>query len=294
MTTTTPTPVQDRRGLLDLLHEKATFCRTETVRLIGIAKSGHYTSVFSCAEIFAALYYHTLRIDPARPDWPDRDRFLLGKGHAAVGLYPLMADLGYFPASTLEDYTRIGSAFGDHPDMTKIPGADFSSGSLGHNLSVSVGMALGGRMQGRDFRVFCLLGDGELNEGQVWEAAMAAGNFGLGNLVAIVDQNTMSLDGTTREIMDIEPLADKFRAFKWRAVEVDGHDLDALVSTLDTLPDRSDRTPTVILAHTMKGHGLSYMSGSREWHLGYLAPADAASAIAQIRREAGYPEEVDA
>lgn len=285
------TSIQTIEDLLELLHEKATFVRTETVRLISIAKSGHYTSVFSCAEIFAALYYHTMRLDPKNPEWEGRDRFLMGKGHAAVGWYPILADLGFFDPALLEDYTRIGSAFGDHPDMTKIPGADFSSGSLGHNLSVSVGMALGGRIKKLDYRVFCLLGDGELNEGQVWEAFMSAGNFGLGNLVAIVDQNTMSLDGTTQEVMDIEPLADKFRAFKWRVVEIDGHDLRQVVRAFDDLPPPSDGQPTVIIAHTMKGHGLSWMSGSRVWHLGYLAPEDAKTAIRDIRREAGYEVE---
>ena len=196
------------------------------MRLIAIAKSGHYTSVFSCAEIFAVLYDHVMRYDPAEPKWPDRDRFVMGKGHAAVGLYPLMAAVGFFPPSDLDDYTRLGSAFGDHPDMRRIPGIDFSSGSLGHNLSASIGMALAARQQGRDFRVFCLLGDGELNEGQCWEAAMSAPAFGLGNLIAIVDRNQMSLDGFTEEVMPIEPLADKWRAFNWDVRELDGHDLE--------------------------------------------------------------------
>ncbi|HCG28743.1 MAG TPA: transketolase, partial [Chloroflexi bacterium] len=165
----------DREQLLAVLADRAKFVRTETLRLIAIAKSGHYTSVFSCAEIFAALYYHTLRIRPDAPQWENRDRLVLGKGHVAVGQYPLLADLGYFEPSLLDTYTRVGSAFGDHPDMKLIPGADFSSGSLGHNLSVSAGMALAGRMDGLDYRVFCLLGDGEMNEGQNYEAMMAAG-----------------------------------------------------------------------------------------------------------------------
>ncbi len=284
------TQVQDRTALLTRLREKALFSRTETVRLIAIAKSGHYTSSFSCAEIFSVLYYHTMRYDPQRPDWPDRDRFLMGKGHAAVGWYPLLADVGFFDAELLNSYTRIGSAFGDHPDMRKVPGTDFSSGSLGHNLSVSVGIALGGRMQERNFRVFCLLGDGEMNEGQIWSAMMAAGHFGLGNLVAIVDQNTMSLDGLTSEVMDIEPLADKFRAFKWDVVEVDGHDVDALVATFDALPPTSHDRPTAIIAHTMKGKGLDWMEGSRVWHLGYLAPEDTERAITELK--ANYAAEV--
>ncbi len=272
----------ERAELLTVLADRARFVRTETLRLIAIAGSGHYTSVFSCAELLAALYYHTLRIRPDEPRWENRDRFLLGKGHVAVGLYPLLADLGYFDPSLLDTYTRVGSPFGDHPDMKLIPGVDFSSGSLGHNLSVSAGMALAGRMDGRDFRVFCLLGDGELNEGQNYEAMMAAGNFELSNLVAIVDRNQMSLDGFTEEVMPIEPLADKFRAFKWEVQEVDGHDLGALVDTFDALDRRTDPRPLAIVAHTRKGYGLSFMDLSREWHLGLLAGEDFERAMAEL------------
>ncbi len=272
----------DREQLLAVLADRAKFVRTETLRLIAIAKSGHYTSVFSCAEIFAALYYHTLRIRPDAPQWENRDRLVLGKGHVAVGQYPLLADLGYFEPSLLDTYTRVGSAFGDHPDMKLIPGADFSSGSLGHNLSVSAGMALAGRMDGLDYRVFCLLGDGEMNEGQNYEAMMAAGNFQLSNLVAIVDRNQMSLDGFTEEVMPIEPLADKFRAFNWEVWEIDGHDLGALVDTFDALDQRTDPRPLCIIAHTRKGYGLSFMDLSREWHLGLLLGEDYDRAMAEL------------
>lgn len=278
---TRPSPIA-RSELLAMLRNRAKFVRTETLRLIAIAKSGHYTSVFSCAELFAALYYHALRIRPEDPDWPDRDRFLLGKGHAAVGLYPILADLGYFDPALLDTYTRVGSPFGDHPDMKLIPGIDFSSGSLGHNLSVSVGMALAGVMDGRDYRVFCLLGDGEMNEGQVYEAMMAAGNFQLNNLVAIVDRNQMSLDGFTEEVMPIEPLVEKFQAFKWEVWEVDGHDLEALVTTFDRIDVRDDPRPLAIIAHTRKGFGLSFMDLSREWHLGLLAGADYDRAMEEL------------
>lgn len=272
----------DRAELLGVLADRARFVRTETLRLIAIAKSGHYTSVFSCAEIFAALYYHTLRLRPEEPSWANRDRFVLGKGHVAVGQYPLLADLGYFAPSLLDTYTRVGSPFGDHPDMKLIPGVDFSSGSLGHNLSVSAGMALAGRMDGLDYRVYCLLGDGEMNEGQNYEAMMATGNFELGNLVAIVDRNQMSLDGFTEEVMPIEPLADKFRAFKWEVREVDGHDLAALADTFDALDRRTDPRPLAIIAHTRKGYGLSFMDLSREWHLGLLLGEDYDRAMAEL------------
>lgn len=279
-----------RDELLAILRDRARFVRIETLRLIAIAKSGHYTSVFSCAELFAVLYYHAMRIRPEEPEWPDRDRFLLGKGHAAVGLYPILADLGFFDPQLLDSYTRVGSPFGDHPDMKLIPGIDFSSGSLGHNLSTSVGMALAGVMDGRDYRVFCLLGDGEMNEGQIYEAMMAAGNFQLNNLIAIVDRNQMSLDGFTEEVMPIEPLADKFQAFKWEVWEVDGHDLDALVTMFDRLDSRTDPRPLAIIAHTRKGFGLSFMDLSREWHLGLLVGADYDRAMEELLGDEPMPE----
>ena len=261
----------------------------ETLRLIAIAKSGHYTSVFSCAEIFAALYYHALRVRPAEPRWADRDRFLLGKGHVAVGLYPILADLGFFDPALLDTYTRVGSPFGDHPDMTKIPGVDFSSGSLGHNLSVAVGMALAGRADGRRYRTFCLLGDGEMNEGQIYEAMMAAGNYRLRQLIAIVDRNQMSLDGFTEEVMPIEPLADKWRAFKWEVWELDGHDLGALVDAFDRLDARDDDRPLAIIAHTRKGYGISWMDLGREWHLGHLVGDDYDTAMGELLQGAPPP-----
>ena len=272
----------NRNALLSTLRDKAHLCRRETIRLIAIARSGHYGSVFSAAEIFAVLYYHVLSYDPRNPNWPDRDRFILSKGHAAVGLYPLLADVGFFAPELLDTYTRLGSPFGDHPDMRKIPGIDFSSGSLGHGLSVGVGMALAARVTGRDHRVYVLLGDGELDEGQVWEAAMSAAHFGLGNLIGVVDRNRVSVDGATAEVMQIEPLPDKWVAFGWRVREVDGHDLEALLDCFAGLPDPDSNQPTVIIAHTVAGKGVSFMEDKFEWHLGYLAPEDQARALAEL------------
>ncbi|MCY1434507.1 transketolase [compost metagenome] len=166
------------------LKDRAKFVRLETIRLIEIAKTGHYTSVFSAAELFSALYYDVMTIRPEEPKWPGRDRFLMGKGHAAVGQFPILADLGVFPKEWLDEYTRLGSPLGDHPDMRKVPGIDFSSGSIGHALSGGLGMAMAGRMLGQDFTSFVMLGDGEMQEGQVWEAAMAASHHKVGNLVA--------------------------------------------------------------------------------------------------------------
>lgn len=278
-----PEPAEELAQIEARLRDRATFIRTETIRLIEIAKTGHYTSVFSAAEIFAALYYDVMRIHPDRPDHPDRDRFTMGKGHAAVGLYPVLADLGYYPMSDLDDYAHLGSAFGDHPDMTKIPGFDFSSGSIGHALSNGIGMALAGRMAGRDFTVFTMIGDGELQEGQVWEAALSAAHHGLDRVVAIVDRNGYQLDGNVDEVMGVEPIAEKWRAFGWRVVEVDGHDVMAVREVLLEARDREpDGIPTCIIAKTSKGKGVSYMETEPGWHLGYLTPADAERAVAEI------------
>lgn len=276
---------RDRDVDSDRLSEHADWTRLETIRLIEIARSGHYSSVYSCAEMFAALYYRTLRIDPANPRWEDRDRFLLGKGHAAIGQYPILADLGYFPEEWLDTYTRLGSPLGDHPDMNKVPGCDFSSGSIGHNLSVGVGMALAGRLQKRDFLTWVMLGDAELNEGQVWEAAMAAGHYKLTNLIAIVDANGMGLDGNIEDVLGIEPLAAKFEAFGWSSVDIDGHDVDAVIKAFDEA-QHSDR-PHVIVARTKKGKGVKFMQVSPHWHLGYLGPKDKEVAIAEISARIG-------
>jgi transketolase len=266
------------------IQERARFARLETVRLISIAKTGHYASGFSCAEILATLYYGVLRLRRGEPSWPSRDRFLLGKGHAAATLYPLLVDWDFFPASVLDEYTRLGNPLGDHPDMTRVPGIDFSSGSLGHALSAGVGMALGSRVQRRPFNVYVLLGDGELQEGQVWEAAMSAAHHRLRNVIAIVDRNEYSLDGRVEEVTSIEPLADKWRAFGWEAHEVDGHDVGALLPVLRGLAcDYDRRGPAVVIAHTVKGKGISYMEAEFGWHLGWLAARDEANALVELR-----------
>jgi len=233
------------------LRERALFVRLETLRLIEIAKVGHYASAFSAAEIFATLYYDTMRLKRGEPAWPDRDRFLMGKGHAAVGLYPILADWGFIAKELLDGYTRLGNPLGDHPDMRLVPGVDFSSGSIGHALSGGLGMALGGRMEGRDFFVYVMLGDGEMQEGQVWEAAMSAAHHRARNLVAIVDRNGYQLDGRVDDTMSIEPLAAKWRAFDWEVHEVDGHDVRALASLLrkvraDTARGRTDGGPAPV------------------------------------------------
>ena len=269
------------------LKERALFVRAETVRLISIAKTGHYASSFSCAEILAVLYYDTLRLHRGEPGWPERDRFLLGKGHAAVGVYPLLADWGFLEAEVLNGYTRLGSPLGDHPDMTKVPGIDFSSGSLGHALSAGLGMALAGRITGADYNVYVLLGDGEQQEGQVWEAALSAAHHKMSHLIAIVDRNQYSLDGRVDDVMGIEPLVDKWRAFGWQVHEVDGHDVAAIAECLRALAADDGRSqPAVVIAHTVKGKGIKYMEQEFGWHLGWLAAEDETDAYAELRAQA--------
>lgn len=274
---------RSRPADLDELRRRADWIRLRTIQLIDGAGLGHYSSTFSCAEIFAVLYYRTLRLWPTEPDWPDRDRFLLGKGHVAVGLWPILADLGCFPAAWLERFGKLGSPLTDHPNMRAVPGVDFSSGSLGHNLSVGVGMGLAARLQDRDYRTFVLTGDGELQEGQVWEAVMAASHYRLGNVVAIVDANGFSGGGPTSQAMNIEPIAARFEAFGWLTAEVDGHDVAALVDVLDELPAPESEVPTCIVARTRKGRGLAFMEQAPQaWHLGLLTPDQRDAALREI------------
>lgn len=275
----------ERAQLISLLTAKAKLVRRETVRLTRIAGAGHYTGTFSAAELFAALYYAQLRYRPGQPDWPDRDRFVLSKGHAAIGLYPVLADVGFYDPALLDNYTRLHSRFGDHPDMRKIPGIDFSSGSLGHGLSTTLGMTLAARVQGRPYRSYVILGDGELCEGQVWEAAMAAGHYRAGSLVAIVDRNQLSIDGPTESIMGVEPLDEKFRAFRWQVQRIDGHDFDAILDAFAGLHTDPHGPPQMIIADTVKGRGVQRMELDTNWHVGNLVGADYDDVLAEI--EAG-------
>ena len=265
------------------LLRRADWIRLQTIDLIRQAGLGHYSSTFSSAEIIATLYYRALRLRPEEPRWADRDRFLLGKGHVATGLWPVLADLGFYPQDWLGQFGKVGSPLNDHPNMKLAHGIDFSSGSLGHNLSVGVGMALGARLTGRDYRTFVLTGDGELQEGQVWEAAMAASHYKLGNLVAIVDANGFSGAGPTSQAINIEPLGKRFEAFGWTVREIDGNDIPAVRSTLDELPDPSSEAPIVIIARTRKGHGVEFMEKQPQaWHLGLLNDEQYADVVAEI------------
>jgi transketolase len=272
------------------LEQKCTRIRLELIDEIEVAGSGHFGSCLSIVELVVTLYYGFLRVRPEEPRWPARDRFVLSKGHACSIVYPILADLGFFPRDWLATFTRLGSHLGDHPDLNKIPGFDFSSGSLGHGLSVAVGMAEGVRVQGHDSRVVALMGDGEMNEGQIWEAAGYAGHRRLGNLLGIVDVNRVSVDGLTSDVLDYEPLDEKWRAFGWRVERLDGHDMPALLEAyrrFDDLRREPDARPTVLIADTIVGRGIGFIEGMAEWHVGYLHGIDRERAEHDIR--AMYP-----
>lgn len=219
----------------------------------------------SAAEIVTALMFHHLRIDPKQPNWPDRDRFLLSKGHAAPVLYAALAHLGFFSIEELETLRRLDSRLQGHPDRLRTPGVEMTSGFLGHGIAIGVGLALAARLDGARWKVCVLVGDGEIQAGVIWEGAMAAAKFKLGNLTTIVDYNHMQLDGPVDEIMPVEPLGDKWRSFGWRVREINGHNMRQILEALDEADQVQDR-PSVILAHTTKGKGVSFMEGEHRWH----------------------------
>lgn len=229
------------------------------------AKAGHPGGSLSICDLLAYLYNGEMSIDASNPHMEDRDRFVLSKGHAAPALYATLALKGFFPVEDLKTLRKSDSYLQGHPNMNKIPGVDMSTGSLGQGISAAVGMALGAKLDKKDFRVYTVLGDGEIEEGEVWEAAMFAANRGLDNLVAVVDYNGLQIDGTVEEVNSPYPIADKFKAFKWNVVEIDGHDLDAIESALENAR-ATKGVPTCIVMKTIKGKGVSYMENAVGWH----------------------------
>jgi len=232
---------------------------------------GHIGGSLSCVDIITALYFHTLRIDPHRPNWDDRDRFILSKGHAAATLYAALAERGFFPKERLLDSFRnnVNGFLQEHPDMKRVPGIDVSTGSLGQGLSVAVGLAIGAELKAKNFNIYVILGDGEIQEGQVWEAAMAAGNYKLDKIKAILDYNGLSVEGRIDELMSLEPLVEKWRAFNWHVREIDGHNMDHIVEALEDVAQFRGR-PVLIVAHTIKGKGVSFMENNMEWHASHM------------------------
>ena len=276
-------PARQRDDLVRTLAARARDIREKTIRLGTQSGSTHFGGSLSMVDILVVLYFHVMRIDPKRPDWDERDRFVLSKGHGATSYAPVLSTAGFFPAGKMDDINHLGSAFGMHIDMRKIPGVDMSTGSLGHGLPVAVGMALADRVAKKSRRVFCLMGDAEQNEGSIWEAAMAAGHFKLGRLCAIVDRNRYSSEGDTEEIMAIEPLHEKYAAFGFQVHRLDGHDIPTLLDAFASMPDADRAKPTAIIADTIKGKGVSFMETGAAWHYGALSEEDEARALAEIR-----------
>jgi len=250
---------------LSIVREKALIMRREVIKMLGEAGSGHTGGSLSPADIVSCLYFWEMNIDPERPDWENRDRFVLSKGHAAPLLYAALAEKGFFPREWLSTLRKMGSPLQGHPDMRKLPGVEASTGSLGQGISWAVGMALVGKMDKRDYRVYVLLGDGEIQEGMVWEAVMAAAHYKLDNLMAFVDYNGLQIDGKIKEVMSPEPIADKFRAFGWEVLQIDGHDYQQIIASLNIGREVKGR-PTVAVARTVKGKGCSFIENQVDWH----------------------------
>lgn len=266
--------------LEDLAHE----LRRKLLLLCGTYEGAvHIGGDLSAADIFTALYHYGLRVDPGDIANPKRDRFVLSKGHAAVCMYIAMAMRGFFSyEGIVETYGQLDSAYGMHPCKVQLPGVECSTGSLGHGLPLAVGMALSARHRGDDHRVVCLLGDGETGEGSVWEAVMAGRSNRLGNLVAFVDRNRQLMTSFAEERVVFEPYPDKWRAFGWNVVEIDGHDMSQLVAAIDALPDPHSDTPTVVIAETVKGKGVDFMERNLAWHAGSLGAEDLERALAAL------------
>jgi len=247
------------------LNDIARDIRRDIVKTIGSAQVGHIGGSLSAVDILTVLYFHILRIDPHNPQWEERDRFILSKGHGAAALYSTLAKRGYFSSKLLDTFGKINSRLQVHPDMHKVPGIEISTGALGQGLSVAIGMALGAKLEHKDIRVYVLIGDGESQEGQIWEGAMSAAHYKLSNLTAILDYNRVQLLGPVSEVMEVSPLADKWRTFGWEVIEVDGHNISQIIESLEKTKKIKNK-PSIIIAHTIKGKGVSFMEGKASWH----------------------------
>jgi transketolase len=259
--------------------------RASALKMVHQAKASHIGTCLSMADLLAVLYGRVLRIDPARPDWPERDRFILSKGHGAAAYFAALAHRGFFPLAWLDDYCKNGSKLAGHVVRHGVPGVELATGSLGHGLSVGCGLALAARQQGADYRTFVLLSDGECDEGSVWEAALFAGHHHLERLVAVIDHNKIQSFGAVEDVLDLAPFADKWRAFRWAVREIDGHDHVAVLQALSEIPAER-KQPTAIIAHTVKGKGVGFMEDKLLWH--YRSP-DAEQLAAALAEVGGGP-----
>lgn len=239
-----------RRGIIDAVY---------------YGKSGHPGGALSCADILVDLYFNQMNIDPKNPKMEDRDRLILSKGHASPAIYSVLANRGFFPIEDLKTFRKADSYLQGHPDVKKVPGIDMTSGSLGQGLSVANGMALAGRLDNKDYYVYVILGDGEIEEGQVWEAAMSSAHYKLNKVIAFVDFNGLQIDGEVKNVMNVTPIKEKFEAFGWNAIEIDGHNFDEIEDAISKAHESIDK-PTVIIAHTVKGKGVSFMENQAGWH----------------------------
>lgn len=253
------------QATLKELEKTACSLRVEILKMLNMARSGHTGGSLSAIDILTALFFHKMRHDPGNPDWEERDRFVLSKGHAAPALYACLAHAGYFPREDLKSLRRLGSHLQGHPDMKKTPGVEVCTGSLGQGLSQAVGLALAARLAGRDSRIYSLLGDGEVQEGQIWEATMAAAHYGLDNLCVLLDWNGLQIDGDVDKVMNVAPLGPKFLAYNWQVLEVDGHDIGAIIRALDEA-GKTERKPTMIVARTVKGKGVPFFEHKASYH----------------------------
>jgi transketolase len=246
------------------LKTKAVEFRKEILQILNAAGSGHPGGSLSMVEILISLYSYQLKFDPKNPRWEDRDRVVISKGHASAGTYVVLANYGFFPKEELKTYRKFGSRLQGHVHV-KVPGVEFNTGSLGHGLSFANGVALAAKMRGKSFKAYCIMGDGEIQEGSVWEAAMTASHWKIDNICAIVDYNKCQENGPTNQIKNLEPLAKKWESFGWHAIEIDGHNFEQLISAFDEF-GRTKGKPTVIIANTIKGKGISFMEGQAGWH----------------------------
>jgi transketolase len=287
-----PTPAPREPFDRTVFDERARRVRHAIMEMIAAIGHGHVGGSMSAVEILITLYYRFMRVRPAEPQWEDRDRFILSKGHAGPALYAVLASLGYLPWEELLTLNHDGARLPSHVDRIKTPGVDMSAGSLGQGLSPAIGMAYGLRLQGKDARVYALIGDGESDEGQIWEAAMSGAKLGLDNLVAITDYNGIQLDGTVGQVMPLEPLADKWRAFGWRVFEADGHDWDSLYHAIAGACLVRGQ-PSMVLAHTVKGKGVSWAENVPYWHAGQPTAEQLRQAFAELAPAAGRPDSVE-